>query len=180
MFGDYNPGGKLSVTFPKSVGQIPLNFPFKPGSQAGQPGAGPNRAGNTRVLGSLYPFGYGLSYTTFEYSDLKVTPNTIKSQADVHVSFSIKNTGKRAGDEVVQLYVKDEVSSVTTYDSQLRGFERIHLKPNETKTVNFILHPDDLAILDKNMNWTVESGQFEVRIGASSEDIKLQEKFIVE
>ena len=180
LFGDYNPGGKLSVTFPKSVGQIPLNFPFKPGSQAGQPGAGPNRAGNTRVLGSLYPFGYGLSYTTFEYSDLKVTPNTIKSQADVHVSFSIKNTGKRAGDEVVQLYVKDEVSSVTTYDSQLRGFERIHLNPNETKTVNFILHPDDLAILDKNMNWTVESGQFEVRIGASSEDIKLQEKFIVE
>ncbi|WP_117882384.1 glycoside hydrolase family 3 N-terminal domain-containing protein [Aureibaculum luteum] len=180
LFGAYNPGGKLSVTFPKSVGQIPLNFPFKPGSQAGQPGAGPNRAGNTRVLGSLYPFGYGLSYTTFEYSDLKVTPNTIKSQADVHVSFSIKNTGKRAGDEVVQLYVKDEVSSVTTYDSQLRGFERIHLKPNETKTVNFILHPDDLAILDKNMNWTVESGQFEVRIGASSEDIKLQEKFIVE
>ena len=180
LFGDYNPGGKLSVTFPKSVGQIPLNFPFKPGSQAGQPGAGPNRAGNTRVLGSLYPFGYGLSYTTFKYSDLKVTPNTIKSQADVHVSFSIKNTGKRAGDEVVQLYVKDEVSSVTTYDSQLRGFERIHLNPNETKTVNFILHPDDLAILDKNMNWTVESGQFEVRIGASSEDIKLQEKFIVE
>ncbi|MBJ2175922.1 glycoside hydrolase family 3 C-terminal domain-containing protein [Aureibaculum sp. A20] len=180
LFGDYNPGGKLSVTFPKSVGQIPLNFPFKPGSQAGQPGEGPNRAGNTRVLGSLYPFGYGLSYTTFEYSNLKVTPNTINSQADVHVSFSIKNTGKRAGDEVVQLYVKDEVSSVTTYDSQLRGFERIHLKPNETKTVNFILHPDDLAILDKNMNWTVESGQFEIRIGASSEDIKLKENFIVE
>lgn len=177
LFGDYNPGGKLSVTFPKTVGQIPLNFPFKPGSQAGQPGAGPNGYGNTRVLGPLYPFGYGLSYTTFEYSDLVVNQKTKQSQSDIQVSFKIKNTGKRAGDEVVQLYLKDEVSSVTTYESQLRGFERIHLLPNETKTVNLTVHPDDLAILDKHMNWTVEPGMFKVMIGSSSEDIKLSEHF---
>lgn len=177
LFGDYNPGGKLSVTFPKTVGQIPLNFPFKPGSQAGQPGAGPNRSGNTRVLGPLYPFGYGLSYTTFEYSDLVITRKSLNSQADIQVSFKVKNIGKRVGDEVVQLYLKDEVSSVTTYESILRGFDRIQLKPNETKTVNFTLQPDDLAILDKNMNWTVEPGTFKVMIGSSSVDIRLSESF---
>lgn len=179
LFGDYNPGGKLSVTFPKTVGQIPLNFPYKPGSQAGQPGAGPNGYGNTRVLGSLYPFGYGLSYTTFEYSDLVVTPTVIKAQANVNVSFKVKNTGDRAGDEIVQLYIKDEVSTVTTYESVLRGFERVPLKPGETKTINFILQPDDLAIFDKNMNWTVEPGYFEVLVGSSSEDIKLKKQFKV-
>lgn len=177
LFGDYNPGGKLSVTFPKSVGQIPLNFPFKPGSQAGQPGAGPNGSGNTRVLGPLYPFGYGLSYTTFEYSHLVVSPTSLMPQTNIQVSFKVKNTGKRGGDEVVQLYLKDEVSSVTTYDSQLRGFERVHLKPNETKIIKFTLSPDDLAILDKNMNWTVEPGVFKVLIGSSSVDIHLREDF---
>jgi len=180
LFGDYNPGGKLSVTFPKTVGQIPLNFPFKPGSQAGQPGAGPNGYGNTRVLGALYPFGYGLSYTTFEYSDLVVTPTKLKAQANINISFKVKNTGKRAGDEVVQLYIKDEVSSVTTYDSQLRGFERVHLKPNETKIINFTLKPDDLIILDKDMNWKVEPGVFKVMVGSSSVDIKLNDSFEIQ
>ncbi|MCG9793178.1 glycoside hydrolase family 3 N-terminal domain-containing protein [Flavobacterium algicola] len=179
LFGDYNPGGKLSVTFPKSVGQIPLNFPFKPGSQAGQPGEGPNGYGNTRVLGSLYPFGYGLSYTTFEYSNLSLSAKTINSQADIELTFDIKNTGKRTGDEVVQLYIKDKVSSVTTYESVLRGFDRVRLKPNETKTVHFTLHPDDLKLLDKNMVRLVEPGEFEVLIGSSSEDIKLRDKFWV-
>ncbi|WP_082379262.1 glycoside hydrolase family 3 N-terminal domain-containing protein [Pseudalgibacter alginicilyticus] len=179
LFGDYNPGGKLSITFPKTVGQIQLNFPYKPGSHAGQPGEGPNGYGNTRVLGPLYPFGYGLSYTTFEYSDLVVTPDLLNAQADVNVSFKVKNTGKMAGDEVVQMYIKDVVSSVTTYESILRGFDRLHLKPNETKTINFTLHPDDLAILDKDMNWTVEPGTFDVMIGSSSIDIKLKDSFEV-
>lgn len=177
LFGDYNPGGKLTTTFPKSVGQIPLNFPFKPGSQASQPEVGPNGFGRTRVLGSLYPFGYGLSYTTFEYSDLTIDQKTKYSESDIQVSFKIKNTGKREGDEVVQLYVKDEVSSVTTYESQLRGFERVHLLPNETKTVHFTLHPDDLELLDKHMNWTVEPGFFQVLVGSSSENIHLKGKF---
>lgn len=177
LFGDYNPGGKLSVTFPKSVGQIPLNFPFKPGSQADQPGSGPNGYGNTRVMGPLYPFGYGLSYTTFSYSDLKLDRISKNSQSDIQVSCKITNTGKREGDEVVQLYLKDLISSVTTYESQLRGFERIHLEAGETKTVHFKLTPKDLEILDKDMNWTVEPGTFEILVGSSSVDIHLQESF---
>nr|WP_299073702.1 glycoside hydrolase family 3 N-terminal domain-containing protein [uncultured Allomuricauda sp.] len=177
LFGDYNPGGKLSVTFPKTVGQIPLNFPFKPGSHGGQPKSGPNANITTRVMGSLYPFGHGLSYTTFEYSNLVVTPKKLNSQAGIQVSFNITNTGKHEGDEIVQLYIKDEVSSVTTYESQLRGFERVHLLSKETKTIRFNLHPEDLVLLDKNMNWTVEPGTFKVLVGSSSENIHLTDKF---
>jgi beta-glucosidase len=180
LFGDYNPGGKLTVTFPKTVGQIPFNFPFKPGSQASQPGSGPNGSGRTRVLGALYPFGFGLSYTSFEYKNLVVTPTKAHSGANIHVSVDVTNTGKREGDEVVQLYIHDEVSSVTTYESLLRGFERVHLLPGESKTVEFVLEPDDLALLDKNMNWTVEPGSFKVLIGASSEDIRLEHEFVIE
>jgi len=180
LFGDNNPGGKLTMTYPKSIGQIELNFPFKPGSQAGQgKNDDPNGNGKTRVLGALYPFGYGLSYTTFEFSNLQVNPTEINAQADILISVDVKNTGSRKGDEVVQLYLKDMVSSVTVYESVLRGFERVKLAAGETKTVQFTLHPDDLALLDKNMNWTVEPGKFEVMIGNSSEDIKLKKEFTV-
>lgn len=177
IFGDYNPGGKLSITFPKTLGQIELNFPFKPGSHAGQPGDGPNGYGNTAVLGALYPFGYGLSYTTFEYKNLKISPEKQQTQGEINVKVDITNTGNRKGDEVVQLYVKDLVSSVTVYETQLRGFERVSLNPGETKTVNFILKPEDLELLDKDMHWTVEPGLFEVLVGSSSEDIKLKGQF---
>lgn len=177
IFGDYNPGGKLPVTFPKSMGQIQLNFPFKPGSHAGQPGDGPNGFGNTAVVGALYPFGYGLSYTTFEYKNLKINPTKQQSQGDIQISVDITNTGRRKGDEIVQLYIRDVVSSVTTYDTQLRGFERITLNPGETKTVNFKLKPTDLELLNKNMQWVVEPGTFEVLIGASSEDIRQKGSF---
>jgi beta-glucosidase len=180
IFGENNPGGKLPITFPKTIGQIELNFPFKPGSHAGQPSKGPNGYGNTSVIGALYPFGYGLSYTTFEYSNLRVSPQTQQSQGMVNVSVNISNIGKWAGDEVVQLYVKDEVSSVTVYESQLRGFERIALKPGETKTVEFTLNPEDLQMLDKDMNWTVEPGKFQVWVGSSSEDIRLKDTFVIQ
>lgn len=175
LFGEHNPGGKLTVTFPKSVGQIELNFPFKPGSHGAQPSSGPNGAGSTRVLGELYPFGYGLSYTTFDYSDLEVTPLEQSTQGDYTVRLKVTNTGKRAGDEVVQLYVRDKVSSVITYDSQLRGFERVSLQPGETKEVIFHLTPEDLQLLDRNMRWTVEPGEFEFMVGASSQDIRLKQ-----
>jgi beta-glucosidase len=179
LFGDNNPGGKLAITFPKSTGQLEFNFPFKPASQAGQPSSGPNGYGKTSINGALYPFGYGLSYTTFEYSNL-VVPAKVANQSDITITVDVTNTGTRKGDDVVELYLKDKVSSVTVYDSDLRGFERITLNPGEKKTVTFTLHPDDLAILDKNMNWTVEPGAFEVRIGQSSEDIKLKKEFVVE
>jgi beta-glucosidase len=178
LFGDNNPGGKLPITFPKTTGQIEFNFPFKPNSQAGQ--GGKNSWGHTSVNGALYPFGYGLSYTKFEYSNLQVSPEKGHSQGDVTVTVDVTNTGQRKGDDVVQLYLKDDVSSVTTYEYDLRGFERVSLNPGEKKTVTFTLHPDDLALLDKNMNWTVEPGTFQVWIGSSSMDIKLKKGFAVE
>lgn len=174
LFGQYNPGGKLTVTFPKTVGQIELNFPFKKGSHAGQPKSGPNGSGNTRVQGALYPFGHGLSYTNFSYSNLEVSPKSQNGQGEWVVTCDVTNVGKRAGDEVVQLYVRDKVSSVVAYDSVLRGFERVNLKPGETKKVAFVLKPSHLQILDKNMNWTVEPGEFEIMVGASSRDIRLK------
>lgn len=180
IFGDYNPGGKLSITWPKTTGQIELNFPFKPGSQADQSSsADPNGYGKTRVNGPLYPFGFGLSYTTFEYANLVVTQQTQFAQGDIEVSVDVTNTGSRKGDAVVQLYLKDKISSVTTYESQLRGFERVGLQPGEKKTVKFTLQPDDLALLDKNMNWTVEPGDFDIMIGSSSVDIKLKKTITV-
>jgi beta-glucosidase len=178
LFGDNNPGGKLPVTFPKTTGQIEFNFPFKPNSQAGQ--GGKNSWGHTSVNGALYPFGYGLSYTKFEYSNLRVSPENGQSQGDVTVTVDVTNTGLRKGDDVVQLYLKDDVSSVTTYEYDLRGFERVSLNPGEKKTVTLTLHPDDLALLDKNMNWTVEPGTFQVWIGSSSQDIKLKKGFTIE
>lgn len=174
LFGDYNPGGKLSITFPKTTGQIELNFPYKPGSQ---PMEGKNGVGHTSVFGPLYPFGYGLSYTRFSYSNLTVTPEQQHQQGDVEVSVDVTNTGARKGDEVVQLYLKDVVSSVTTYESVLRGFERVSLEPGEKKTVHFTIRPDDMAILDKNMNWTVEPGKFQVWVGSSSTDIRAKQEF---
>lgn len=180
LFGENNPGGKLTMTYPKSIGQIEYNFPFKPASQAGQSKTDdPNGYGKTMVLGSLYPFGYGLSYTTFEFSNLKLSAAQIRSQGEIQVSVEVKNTGTRKGDEVVQLYLKDLVSSVTTYETVLRGFERVGLAPGETKIVQFTLKPDDLMLLDKNMKWTVEPGKFEVLIGNSSEAIKLKKEFTV-
>ena len=171
LFGRANPSGKLSITFPKTVGQVEWNFPYKKGSHNDQPHWGPNGAGVTRNHGSLYPFGHGLSYTTFAYSDLSVSFGSVNDL--VVVSCRVANTGTRLGAEVVQLYVRDEYSSVVTPDSVLRGFEKVKLAPGESKMVKFTLMPSDLAILDKNMKWTVEPGAFTFRIGSSSEDIRL-------
>ena len=172
LFGDYNPGGKLTVTFPKSVGQIPFNFPCKPSSQV-DGGKNPGPDGNmSRVNGALYPFGYGLSYTTFEYSDLKISPTVITPNETVTVTLNVTNTGSRAGDEVVQLYTRDVVSSVTTYEKNLAGFERVHLQPGETKQVTFHLDRKQLELLNADMKWVVEPGEFVVMAAASSEDIR--------
>jgi len=140
LFGDYNPGGKLPVTIPKTVGQIPFAFPFKPGSDS---------KGNVRVDGALFPFGFGLSYTTFEYKNLQIESPVIGTLGNNKVSCTIKNTGKVAGDEVVQLYIRDDYSSVTTYVKNLRGFERLHLLPGEEKEVSFVLTPQELGLWNK-------------------------------
>ena len=170
LFGVYNPGGKLPITFPKSVGQILYAFPFKPGAR--------NR-GKARVAGALFPFGHGLSYTSFEYSDLKISPEKNGLGGSFEIRGTVKNTGNVHGDEVVQLYINDVVSSVTTFEKVLRGFERIALEPGEQKTVTFQLNPSDLSLYNRNMEFVTEPGKFEVFVGSSSEDIRLEGSFLL-
>lgn len=180
LFGDYNPGGKLTVTFPKTVGQIPFNFPCKPSSQI-DGGKNPGPDGNmSRINGALYPFGYGLSYTTFKYSDLDISPKVITPNESATVRLKVTNTGKRAGDEVVQLYIRDVVSSIITYEKNLAGFERVHLEPGETKELSFTIDRKHLELPDADMKWIVELGDFVLMAGASSEDIRLNGTLTVE
>ncbi|HEY0244929.1 MAG TPA: glycoside hydrolase family 3 N-terminal domain-containing protein [Mucilaginibacter sp.] len=167
LFGKYNPGGKLSVPFPKYVGQIPLSFPMKPSADA---------HGDANVSGFLYPFGYGLSYTTFKYSNLRVDTNSYRSKGEIAVTFNLKNTGDRAGEEIAQLYIHQELSSVTTYVKKLRGFDRIKLEPQEEKEVKLIMKKDDFSLYNQEMKRVVEPGWFQIMIGASSEDIRLNTK----
>jgi beta-glucosidase len=131
------------------------------------------------VQGALYPFGYGLSYTTFEYSNLSVEHSVEGGKNRILVSCDVKNSGSCKGDEVVQLYVSDLYSSLVTYESVLRGFERITLQPNEVKRVQFELGDEALQLLDRNMKWVVEKGDFEIRVGASSEDIRLRKTITI-
>ncbi|MBR5105703.1 MAG: glycoside hydrolase family 3 C-terminal domain-containing protein [Alistipes sp.] len=175
LLGEYNPGGKLSVTFPRTVGQIPMNFPYKPNSQIdGYTGVGPNGK-KTRASGTLYDFGYGLSYTTFEYSNLRLSSKRILPTENLEVMFDITNTGKYKGDEIVQLYTHDLASSITVYEKMLRGFERITLEPGETKTVKMVLEPRHFMMLDRNMKYIIEPGLFDIYIAASSSDVRLVE-----
>ena len=176
LLGQYNPGGKLTVTFPKTVGQIPFNFPAKPASQIDAAHTKGIDGRQARVNGPLYHFGYGLSYTTFEYENMKLSAPVITDQQDLEVSCTITNSGKMAGDEVVQLYIHDIISSVTTYEKCLRGFERVHLLPGESKEVKFTLHPRDFQLLNRFNEWVIEPGLFDIMIGASSENILLRKK----
>ena len=171
LFGDFSPSGKLPITFPKTVGQIPMNFPFKPGSQAGT-------YNHTRIEGVLFPFGHGLSYTSFRYSNLRITPRKTPN-GDVRVECDVRNVGQRAGAEVVQLYIRDETSSVTTYVKNLRGFRRVFLQPGETRHVVFDLSREDLQLLNRDFRWVLEPGVFKVMVGSSSEDIRLEGEFEV-
>ncbi len=172
LFGDYNPGGKLTLTFPKSVGQLPLNFPSKHQAQT-------DEGESARIKGLLYPFGYGLSYTSFGYSNLKINADSKTTNAPVSVSIDITNTGKVTGDEVVQLYIRDVLSSVTTYEKLLKGFERVHLQAGETKTLSFSIPRDELKLYNREMKFVLEPGEFQVMVGASSSDIKQTGSFVI-
>ncbi len=174
LFGDYNPGGKLTVTFPRTVGQIPFNFPYKECSQIACGGTVGPEGDQPGVNGALYDFGYGLSYTTFEYSDLNIAKSTFAPGEDIEVSFKLTNTGDRDGDEVVQLYIWDCHCSLTGYEKMLRGFERVHLKAGESREIRMTLTPKHLSIIGKDMKRVVEPGEFEILIGASSQDIRLE------
>ena len=169
--GDYTPGGKLNGTWPKTVGQLPMNIPTKPNANMEE-----LHYHTVANKGLLYCFGHGLSYTQFKYENLHI--DSIHTHTGhVQVSCKITNTGRYEGDEVIQLYVNDAISSTTTYEKNLRGFERIHLKPGESRTVHFSLVPDDLILINANHERVVEPGEFKVMIGSSYEDIRLTGSF---
>lgn len=173
LFGEYNPSGKLTCTFPRTVGQIPFNFPCKPNSQiGGNSKPGPDGA-QSRINTALYSFGYGLSYTTFEYSGLEISAFE-DGDYPVRVSVQVTNTGERDGDEIVQVYIRDVLSSVTTYEKRLAGFGRVRLKAGESKTVEFELRRDAFELIDRDWNRVIEPGDFRIMVGASSEDIRLE------
>jgi beta-glucosidase len=176
IFGDYNPGGKLPVTFPRSAGQVPIYYGIRPSG------------GKSQFWGDytdlpvtpLYEFGYGLSYTTFELSNLRVTPERLKADGTVIIKTDVKNTGSRQGDEVVQLYINDVVSSLARPVLQLKGFRRLSLRPGETATVEFMLPVNELAYYGLNMELAVEPGIFRVMVGTSSKNLTLTGQFEVE
>jgi beta-glucosidase len=159
LFGDVNPGGKLPITFPRSVGQLPVYYYQKPSAKRGYLFASTE---------PLFPFGHGLSFTTFAYSNLELAPQEIGVGGKAMVSVDVTNTGKMAGDEVVQLYIRDPISSVTRPVKELKGFCRITLKPGETRTVTFAITPDKLSFLDAHMERVVEPGLFDIMVGSSS------------
>ncbi|MBI1937148.1 MAG: beta-glucosidase BglX [Ignavibacteriales bacterium] len=180
LFGDYNPNGKLPVTFPRHVGQVPIHYNHK---NTGRPHDPTNHYTSYYMdleNAPLYPFGYGLSYTTFEYSDLTLEKNQIKKDESLKVSVKVKNTGKYEGKEVVQLYIRDLVGSVTRPVKELKDFAKISLQPGETKAVEFTITPEKLKFHDINMNYVVEPGDFKVFVGTNSVDVKEASFTVVE
>lgn len=170
LFGDANPGGKLTVTFPRSVGQIPIYYNHK---NTGRPFLAEQKYTSKYLDISnepLYPFGFGLSYTTFNLKNLRLDKLKIKKGEDIRVSVDVKNTGKVAGDEVVQLYIHDVAASVTRPVRELRGFERLTLQPNQMRTIEFILTPTDLEFFGRDLKPVIEPGEFQVIVGTSSDN----------
>jgi beta-glucosidase len=178
LFGDYNPSGRLPVTVARHVGQLPVFYNYKPSKAYWIKEGWGKRYVDMSPL-PLYEFGYGLSYTTFEYSNLRIENPKVGPGGDVRISMDIRNAGERAGAEVAQLYIRDVVSSVTTPVKQLKGFAKVSLNPGETKTVRFTLTPEDLSLLDRHLQRVVEPGTFKVMAGHSSEDIRLAGEFEV-
>jgi beta-glucosidase len=165
LFGDYNPGGKLPITIPRSVGHLPAFYNYKPSARRGY---------LFDNVSPLFPFGFGLSYTSFAFKHLRLEKKSIRLKEKTRVLVDVTNTGKRKGDEVVQMYIRDLVSSVTRPIKELKGFQRITLQPGETKTVTLDITPESLAFYDVNMNYVVEPGDFEIMVGNSSSDSDLQ------
>jgi beta-glucosidase len=174
LFGDYNPSGRLPVTIPRNVGQLPAYYNFSPTK------AHVFQRGYIDVPNSpLYEFGFGLSYTTFGYSNLSITPSVNGPDGEFHISLDVTNTGTRSGAEVVQLYINDVIGSVTRPVKELKGFEKVMLNPGEKKNVTFTITSEQLSFLDQNLNRIVEPGTFAVMVGSSSNDIRLKGEFEV-
>jgi beta-glucosidase len=171
LFGDANPAGRLPITFPMAEGQLPLHYNHKP------TGRGDDYTDLTGM--PLFPFGYGLSYTSFAYANLRIEPAAIAAGGSAEVRATVTNTGPRRGDEVVQLYVRDILASVARPVQELKGFARVRLAPGESTEVAFRLGPEHLRMLDADMQWIVEPGRFRVMVGSSSEDIRLRGELVV-
>jgi beta-glucosidase len=179
LFGDVNPSGRLSVTVPRHVGQLPAFYNMKPTKAQWVDGKLKYRDYVDMPGSPLWPFGHGLSYTKFTYSNLRVSPAEIGPAGTVRVAVDVTNDGGREGQEVVQLYIQDVVSSVTRPIEELKGFRKIDLKPGERKTVAFTLGFDELSFLDRNLERVVEPGTFRVMLGGSCQDIRLAGSFEV-
>ena len=162
IFGDVNPSGKLTITVPKSAGQLPMFYNHKPSAQFADY--------ISQDIQPLFHFGFGLSYATFKYDQLRLEKEKIKVGESTNVAVDVTNTGKDIGDEIVQMYIRDKVSSVTRPVKELKGFKRITLKPGETKTVKFDITPEKLAFHNINFEYIVEPGDFEIMVGNSSRD----------
>jgi len=175
LFGDYNPGGKLPITFPAQVGQVPIYHGHKP--SAGRSHLWGEYVDTTNL--PLFPFGHGLSYTSFKYSKLKIKPERVPIAGTISIELEIQNRGKHKGEEVVQLYIRDLVAEVTRPVKELKGFKRVALEPKEKRKIKFELSTDLLSFYDREMKLVVEPGEFEVMIGSSSGDIRLNGKFVV-
>jgi len=172
LFGDLNPSGRLAITIPRHVGQLPAYYNYKPSKAWWM-----NFSGGGYVdmpAAPLYPFGYGLSYTRYEYSNLLINPTEIHPGGNAQVRMDVKNAGDRAGEETVQLYLHEAVAPVSIPVKQLRGFQRVALAPGETKTLTFTLTPADLQLLDRDLHWVVVPGDFQIMVGKSSQDIPLK------
>ena len=179
LFGDYNPSGKLPMTFPREVGQIPIYYNH---FSTGRPAKDENQNNYVSAYIDLknspkFPFGYGLSYTKFDYSGLKLSSVKMKNNETINVSFQLSNVGKAAGEEVVQLYLKDKFGSVVRPVLELRDFQKVKLNAGESKTIEFTIDKEKLSFYNDKLEWTAEPGDFEVMIGASSADIKLKSDF---
>lgn len=179
LFGDYNPSGKLPMSFPREEGQIPIYYNH---FNTGRPAKNETETNYVSAYTDLknspkFPFGYGLSYTTFEYSDLKLSKNKMKSTETIEVSVSITNSGKVAGEEVVQLYLRDKVGSVVRPIIELKDFQKIKLNAGETKVVKFIIDKEKLSFYNAALQWIAEPGDFNLMIGSSSADIRLKDTF---
>jgi beta-glucosidase len=176
LFGDYNPGGKLPITFARHSGQLPVYYNYMRSKEFWTKSGYANVYVDMSAL-PLFNFGYGLSYTSFGYSNLQISPAETGPAGEVYISADIKNTGKRDGSEVVQLYLNDEISSMSTPVMKLAGFEKIKLAAGESKTVKFRVSPEQMAFLDRNLDPVVEPGIFKVMVGSSSADIRLDGEF---
>ena len=179
LFGDYNPSAKLPVSFPRSVGQIPIYYNY---FNTGRPATDDsnrnyNSSYNDESIFPKYEFGYGLSYTSFQYSNLQLSQKSIRLNEKIEVNLVITNTGTYEGEEVIQLYLRDKVGSIVRPVKELKDFQKVKLAAGESRAIKFVINREKLSFYNQQLQWMAEPGDFELMIGASSRDIRLKDNF---